>query len=151
MAALLIHGISNQAQHAWDSDQTTELVGTPNWQPPEIPEWTARGEIWVIAAISLSLCRLLPLGPLRPKPAHVDSQTEWDQSADARRGIRDIGTGEAYSQVLEDMLWQCLRFKKMNRPLSYELVVKIRKAEMETLGQKKIKLLALPQWALKDG
>lgn len=138
------------AKNEKDFDEIDSVVGTPRWQPPEIPEWTARGEVWVIAAISLSLCRQLQRGPLQPKPRNYDSTiTPWVENADARKGIRDMGTGPGYSQQMEDLLWECLRFSMGNRPLSYELVVKIRNAEAETLGQKKIPLEPMPSWALK--
>lgn len=137
------------AKNEPDFEETQELCGTAAWMPPEIPEWTARGEVWVIAAISLSLCRLFRRGPLQPQPPHYQGK-KWPLSSDARRGIRDLGPGPDYSQPMEDVLRGCLRFSMGKRPLSYELVVMIREAERETLGAKQIPLEPLPPWALKN-
>lgn len=147
---LFFKGVAT-AKNELDFDDTSDVVGTVAWQPPEIPEWTARGEVWVVAAMVLSLCRILPHGPIKPEPPNYRGQKDWMETSDARKGIRDLGSGPAYSQELDDLLWQCLRFSIGKRPLSYELVTMIRKAEAETLGKQKIPLEALPQWALKHG
>lgn len=139
------------AKNEEDFEDTDELVGTSIWQPPEIPEWTARGEVWVIAAISLSLCRQLPRGPLQPEPPGYNGREDWEESAEARRGIRDMGTGPAYSRQMEGLFQACLRFTMGKRPLSHELVVMIRKAEAETIGERKIPLQLMPPWAIKHG
>lgn len=139
------------AKYETDFGKNREIVGTPAWQPPEVPEWTSRGEVWVIAAICLSLCRLLPRGPIRPAPDDYRGSVVWNETADARKGIRDMGTGPTYSQQMEDLIRNCLRFTRDNRPLSYELMVKIRKAEMETIGEQQIPIQPLPPWALKNG
>lgn len=142
------------AKHERDFEKISQIVGTSIWQPPEIPEWTARGEVWVIAAIALSMCRLLRHGPLElqpEQPADYNSRTPWKETADARKGIRDLGTGPAYSQEMDDLIWKCLRFTMGKRPLSYDLVVMIRDAEKELLGEHQIPLEPLPQWAFKRG
>lgn len=139
------------AKNEPDFGQNGEVIGTSIWQPPEIPEWTSRGEVWVIAAVGLSLCRLLRRGPIKPPPPDYRGSVAWNETSDARKGIRDMGTGPAYSQQMEDLMWECLRFNMNNRPLSYELVVMIRKAEAETIGEQQIPIQPLPPWALKHG
>lgn len=145
-----IKGVAT-AKHEKDFEKTSAVVGTTIWQPPEIPEWTARGEVWAIAAIALSMCRLLPHGPLQPEPPDYNSETPWDENAEARKGVRDLGTGPAYSQEMDDLFRKCLRFTMGKRPLSYDLVVMIRDAEKELLGEQQIPLEPLPRWAFKRG
>lgn len=143
-------GVST-AKNEPDFKRDDEIIGTSIWQPPEIPKWTARGEVWAIAVICLSMCHLLPRGPIKPAPPEYKGTVKWNETAEARKGIRDTGTGPAYSQQMEDLMWDCLRFRMLNRPLSYELVVKIRKAEVETIREQTIPIQPLPAWAFKDG
>lgn len=126
------------------------LVGTPHWLPPELPEITALGEIWAIGAVSLSLCRLLPHGPIshQPPPERKLSTKKWLRSAEARKGIRDLSPDEeGYSSALAQILKQCLSYSKDKRPLSYELMSLIQVAEKKEFGEQTLELRALPRWA----
>lgn len=115
--------------------------------PPELPEATARGDVWVTGAVILSLCRLLPDGPLPPpRDGHPDPM-QWLKSAEARKGIRDMGLGASYSPELTGLLRDCLRYNRFNRPFSYDLMAGVRKGEEAVIGSGRVPIKPLPRWA----
>lgn len=147
--ALELQGVAT-ARIEQDFDDTTQHWGTAPWQPPEIPEITARGEIWTIAAVALSLCRRLPDGPCCPfMNGPMYSDPDWPLKSESRRGVRDMGPGRGYSTQLDGILRRCLRWTTSHRPLSYELMVMIRHMESRIFESGVVKLKALPKWVLK--
>ncbi|MCJ1227823.1 hypothetical protein MMC12_004482 [Toensbergia leucococca] len=114
-----------------DFDVIDQFVGSYEWMPPELPETSARGDVWAVGAVILSLCRLLPNGPVVPAPAELgdDEKEMWYQSRESRKGVRDLGVGGRYSGELGELVRSCLRFSRANRPLSWKLMGMVREGE----------------------
>ncbi|KAL9600176.1 MAG: hypothetical protein Q9219_003319 [cf. Caloplaca sp. 3 TL-2023] len=119
-----------------DWNDNRHFIGTYAWMPPELPKTYAQGDIWAVGAVILALCRQLPDGVVRPPPADWTEGVEaWSKHRDARKGIRDHGVGRHYSPELNHVVHECLRFNKLNRPLSFQLLAMIDKGE-RAAGQK---------------
>lgn len=105
---------------------------------------TARGEVWAVTAVVLSLARLFQHGPIGRRPNHFrGDDNDWYHSKAARKGIRKMDPGDQYSDELCRMLGDGLRFKAEHRLLSHLLLDKIRtrRANMD------LEFQPLPTWA----
>lgn len=145
---LISQGLATQHNEP-DFPDIDKYVGTIQWMPPELPEATARGDVWTLGAVILSFCRLLRDGPLAlfPRPPQYRNNEEWAMNPEARKGVRDIGPGSSYSEELKGVLKCCLRYNKHHRPLSYELLVHVREGERKVIGSPRAPITPLPPWA----
>lgn len=123
---------------------------------PEVPDITARSEVWAVGAIIMSLCLLLIYGPIRepPSKAEEDFRPTGDPNTDcenwftkpyARRGVRDRWLGPNYSQELKQLVRKTVRYTTKDRPRSHVLLDNVRTTRAE-LG---MRLEPLPDWALR--
>ena len=112
---------------------------------------TARGEVWAVGAVIMSLCLLLEYGPINFTPPndaeeHEKEPRKWAQNPKARRGVRDTYLGSQYSKDLRDTVRKALRFKAENRPKSFQLLDNVRTCR----GRAEVRFEALPRWAFKN-
>ncbi|KAL8860365.1 MAG: hypothetical protein Q9178_003336 [Gyalolechia marmorata] len=114
----------------WNVDRS--FIGTYNWMPPELPEAFVQSDIWAVGAVILALCRQMPDGVVKPPPdGWTEGDEAWSKHPDARKGIRDHGVGKYYSPQLNDVVHECLRFNRRNRPLAFKLLAMINEGEKE--------------------
>jgi len=99
-----------------DWNDITSIIGTRLWQPPELPQHTARGDVWSLGAVIQALCRL-DEGPVGSPPAGVDHHS-WSISPEARQPKR---AGNHYSKELNLVLASALTMRKDERPFAYKL------------------------------
>jgi serine/threonine protein kinase len=96
------------------------FVGTPMWQPPELPQHDphGRGDVWAAGAVVQALCRL-DTGPVDVgmAPRGTDAK-EWMQSPAARQPET---AGPAYSDQLNAALAAALTLDVAQRPTAVEL------------------------------
>lgn len=114
--------------------------------PPE-PESTARGDVWAVGAVALSLCRLLRAGPIPPVPDGHRDPAAWAAKPQLRQGLEHMGAGSSYSNELDCVLRDTLRFDPRDRPRSYQLMALIRKGEAAVLRPGMVPVTNLPKWA----
>ncbi|KAL8662042.1 MAG: hypothetical protein Q9168_008314 [Polycauliona sp. 1 TL-2023] len=114
----------------WNADRS--FNGTLNWMPPELPEAFVHSDVWAVGAIILALCRQMPDGVVKPPPADWTAGEEaWSKHPDARKGIRDHGVGKHYSPEINNVVHECLRFNRKNRPFAFKLLAMINEGERE--------------------
>ncbi|KAI4239612.1 MAG: hypothetical protein LQ349_000222 [Xanthoria aureola] len=114
----------------WNVDRS--YIGTLHWMPPELPEAFVHSDVWAVGAIILALCRQMPEGVVKPPPVGWTAGSEaWSKHPDARKGIRDHGVGKHYSPELNNVVHECLRFNRRNRPLAFKLLAMINEGEKE--------------------
>ncbi|KAA6412662.1 MAG: hypothetical protein FRX48_03654 [Lasallia pustulata] len=124
----------------WDDD--TSMRGTACWQAPELPAHSARGDVYSLGLVILSLCHLQRDGPIASGvPRGCRDLREWVRSSRARRGIEQYGVG-GYSDELARAVRWCLRWDKENRIFAYELVEELEKAMAERTGEDE----TFPSW-----
>jgi serine/threonine protein kinase len=91
------------------------IVGTPQWQPPELPvhDTRGRGDVWAVGAVVHALCHG-GVGPVRfaARPPGV-SADEWECDPAARRPQR---VSRAYSPQLNAALAAALTLNVDRRP-----------------------------------
>ena len=110
-----------------DWDDETSMRGTACWQGPELPTHSARGDVYSLGLVILSLCHLQPHGPIESDvPLGRKNRGKWLESSKARRGIEHYGVGE-YSDELARIVRWCLRWNKESRIFAYELVEELEK------------------------
>ncbi|MCJ1374496.1 hypothetical protein MMC20_005728 [Loxospora ochrophaea] len=143
-------GCATQADDG-DFDDVEHFYGTVHWMPPELPEMTARGDIWALGAVILSLCRLLEAGPLPPPPAGTENVETWLESKEARKGIKDVRVGEGYSSDLDNVVWNCLKWKKEHRPFSWKLVQMVTEGRNGALSGGWLEEKQFPSWVFGNG
>ena len=115
---------------------------------PELPDMTARGEVWAVGAVVMSLCLLFKDGPIKGPPEDVEEDVEdWIYQSRARKGVRDTYLGEQYSQELRHTVRKAVRYSKEHRPLSWQLLGEVRTAKAEAAFQ----FQQLPKWAFSKG
>ena len=115
--------------------------------PPELPKTYAQGDIWAVGAVILALCRQLPDGVVKPPPDDwTEGEEEWSKHRDARKGIRDHGVGDHYSPELNHVVHECLRFNKLNRPLSFKLLTMIHEGERAAEAKGFLLDDIMPKW-----
>ncbi|KAL8989297.1 MAG: hypothetical protein Q9169_008388 [Polycauliona sp. 2 TL-2023] len=130
----------------WNADRS--FIGTLKWMPPELPEAFVHSDIWAVGAVILALCRQMPDGVVKPPPADWTAGEEaWSKHPDARKGIRDHGVGRHYSPELNNVVHECLRFNRRNRPLAFKLLAMIDEGEKKA-GDKGFldKDMYFPRW-----
>ena len=134
-----------------DCHEVTERWGTPHWLPPEVPECSARGDVWALGAVIWSLCTLRKMGPLNDPPARVRSKKDlhdWWWSKEARDGLEDKARcGGEYSSHLDDTVYNCMRHNKEDRPYSFKLVEDINTGKAWAEVEGKVTETSLPEWA----
>ncbi|KAI4174972.1 MAG: hypothetical protein LQ343_001999 [Gyalolechia ehrenbergii] len=129
----------------WNDDR--DFIGTVHWMPPELPKTYAQGDIWAVGAVILALCRQLPHGVVKPPPEDwTEGDEAWSKHRDARKGIRDHGVGDHYSPELNYVVHECLRFNKVNRPLSFQLLAMIEEGEQKAGEKGFLDSDMIPKW-----
>ena len=133
-----------------DFDDIGRLFGTPEWMPPELPESTARGDIWSLGAVIYSLCWRFRDGPLPPPPPDFQGQRrDWLMSQEARKGLESSKINDKYSKHLDDMVYNCLRRKSSDRPFAFKLFEDIEVAKTHAAAEGKLTEESLPNWVIK--
>ncbi|KAL8816916.1 MAG: hypothetical protein Q9191_008243 [Dirinaria sp. TL-2023a] len=116
-----------------DWENNALCAGTVTWMSPELPDMTARGEVWAVGAVVMSLGLQLKYGPIK-EPDDQNLQElkedqkkfeEWIHTPMARMGVRDRRV-EGYSEPLQTLIRKSLRYKSFHRPLSWQLLGEIR-------------------------
>ena len=126
-----------------DWDDETSMRGTPCWQGPELPTHSARGDVYSLGLVILSLCHLQPQGPIASDvPRGCRDSLEWLCSSRARKGIEDYGVG-TYSDELARIVRWCTRWDKERRIFAYELVEELEMAISKREGPDEM----FPEWA----
>lgn len=127
--------------------------GIPQFCPPEPNFYTSgRGDVWAVGASVLSLCRLLPDGPMGNPPPHHPNPQRWYKDPEKQRLLARIGPGKGYSTELKDILAQCLMFHYEERVKSWQLMKRvwvIEKLLFSSPGEK-LKVRLLPEWVYGD-
>ena len=145
-------GLASQ-QKDKDFGETENMWGTCTWLPPELPETTARGDIWTLGLLVYSMCKILSGGPLPPPPAdleHLEDIKRWCKQERTRNVAHRFTVGKTYSEDLNMVVRLCLKRKKENRPFAFRLVEYIEEGQgrAEVLGRLKEK--QLPKWVFGD-
>ncbi|KAL8785737.1 MAG: hypothetical protein Q9213_003204 [Squamulea squamosa] len=119
------------------------LIGTPLYQPPEVPWHSPAGDIWSAGACLHVLATGSP--PIRSTPKGWDSK-KWYQTPEARAvaDLRSMG----YSHNLQAALMWTLRKRPEDRLLGKELIRYVSRGEREYLD-KKVRRVALGDWVGK--
>ena len=106
---------------------------------------TARGEVWTVGAIMMSLCLLLMNGPIKNPPKGLDrrSQKQWYEKPESRRGVRDTYLGGHYSEGFRHTVRRTIRYANESRPKSHELLNDVRTSRAKAGS----KFEPLPRWA----
>ena len=145
-------GISTKRGHA-DFEEIEAGNGTPLCWPPELTESTVRADVWVLGGVILSLCKLLKRGPLPPPPKEVTTPSgryEWETSKEARIGMElQARVGDHYSPHLDDIVYNCMRDEKNNRPFAFKLVEDIQEARLRAKQEGWLREKELPPWAFE--
>lgn len=124
--------------------------GILKFSPPEPHVYSSgRGDVWALGATVLSLCRLLPNGPIASPPPHYPDPRGWYEDPERRRHLDKMGPGEGYSKLLKQVLGDCLTFPYEHRVNSWQLMGEVRKAEKLLFSSpgKGLKVRLLPEWA----
>ncbi|MCJ1383176.1 hypothetical protein MMC17_006289 [Xylographa soralifera] len=138
-----------QEDKDWE-DKDDTFTGTLSWMPPELPIWSERGDVWSLGAVILSLCNLLPKGPLKLPPAGPPWETDiesWYKSMQCRKSTIDIDIGKTYSTYLGDTIWNCLQAKAEDRPFSFRLMAFVNEGKRLAALEGKLTVTELPPWA----
>ncbi|KAI4178968.1 MAG: hypothetical protein LQ346_007306 [Caloplaca aetnensis] len=115
-------------------------MGTPAWQPYEIPVHSAEGDIWSLGACVHALATKSPPIKMRRKGF---TEEDWECEPDARNraDLRDFG----YSSGLNEALCLTLRTDPRDRMKGKELVDEVRRRHGRWDG----KAVELASWALR--
>jgi len=98
--------------------ERTEYGGSYDWQPPEAPEASTRGDVWALGAIIHACCNGGP--PIAPKPRdYTHPYRRWCQEKDAKRPGNIY---PRYSRSLQYWMTRALKKEAKDRISSYELV-----------------------------
>lgn len=98
------------------------INGTPDWQPPEVPRFSQKGDVWAVGAIIHAMAHNSgpPIGPL---PPWVEDNTKnwisWVCNPRARV-VKPLGS--RYSSELQDCLSEALQFDPADRSSSVEIL-----------------------------
>lgn len=104
---------------------------------------TARGEVWGVGAVIMSLCCLFKDGPIKGPPADERIAPEkYIMLPRARKGVRDTYLGK-YSEELCEMVRKAMRYNAEHRPLSHVLLDMVRTGKVEA----GVEFEPLPKWA----
>ena len=135
--------------HEPDFHDPDGFNGIPKFSPPEPHIYSSgRGDVWAVGATVLTLCRLLPDGPIASPPPHYPNPRGWYEDPERRRYLDKMGPGDAYSEWLNHALADCLSFDYEGRVNSWQLMKKVRRAEkvlFSTPG-KGLRVRLLPEW-----
>ena len=107
-----------------DPDHTADsYCGTFAWQPPELPEATAKGDVWSLGAVVHALAHEGE-PPLADPPwwrgwSARGDMARWDQTPQARQPTPITGD---YTPTLDRWMMKCLRLVPEQRVTSMELV-----------------------------
>ena len=124
-------GLASQ-QEDKDFGETENIWGTCNWLPPELPETTARGDIWALGLLLYSICKLLPSGPLPGPPNEIrdlEEMKDWCKQEKTRNAVHKLTLGKAYSDDLDMIVRLCLKRKKEDRPFAFRLLEYIKEGQ----------------------
>ena len=115
------------------------LLGTPMFQPPELPLHSREGDVWAVGACIHQLASGSP--PMKVKPRGMDSK-KWYASPSARAvaDLRSLG----YSHNLHAALMWTLRKRKEDRKIGKELVDSVTRGEKDYLS--KHRRVELERW-----
>lgn len=142
-------GISTKRGHA-DFDEIGEGTGTPLYWPPELAVSSSRADIWTTGAVILSLCKLLDRGPLPPPPKKLNTpqgRYQWELSKQARIGMEITArVGKHYSPHLDNIVYNCMRDERDNRPFAFKLVEDIQDARLRAKQDGWLEETRLPHW-----
>lgn len=143
-------GVACQMEDEDWNNKDRGFTGTFEWMPPELPVWSEQGDVWALGAVVLSLCRLLPRGPVLSKPLHwTGDDKSWFKDKRCRKATRDIELDEDYSADLGDTLYNCLLEKPKDRPFSFRLLAFIKEGKGRATNLGKLEQRRLPRWALE--
>ncbi|KAL8931306.1 MAG: hypothetical protein Q9211_007070, partial [Gyalolechia sp. 1 TL-2023] len=97
------------------------IVGTPCWQPPQIPYHTANSDVWAAGAVIHQLALMYP--PLADQ-ASDDSRTTAEWVCDGRtRQVGNVRT-RGYSLILQETMEEWLSLREEWRPVGLTGVLK---------------------------
>ncbi|KAI4148966.1 MAG: hypothetical protein L6R39_002639 [Caloplaca ligustica] len=115
-------------------------LGTPVWQPPELPLHTPQSDIWSLGACIHAMATGSP--PLKAAPKGFKSDWLCEPEARMVADLKKFG----YSKQLDDTMYQSsMRTCASERLMGMKLVKRVRKGYAEWAGQD----TALKPWALK--
>lgn len=123
--------------------------GTPPFAPPEPHLGSCgRGDVWAVGASVLSLCRLLPRGPIEAPPPHHPNPRAWYLDPKRRRHLPQLGPGHGYSEELGIVLADTVAFHMDDRFKSKDLMREVRIAEeiLFSSPDSGVKVRLLPEW-----
>lgn len=121
--------------------------------PPELPQWSERGDIWALGAVILSLCKTLPKGPVAYPPVGTEWEHNfevWFKSKRARMGVLELRVNDDYSEDLDDLIFNCLQEKMEDRPYAFRLLEFIKEGKNRATQQGRTNFEVLPKWAFKQ-
>ncbi|KAL9594860.1 MAG: hypothetical protein Q9219_006795 [cf. Caloplaca sp. 3 TL-2023] len=115
-------------------------IGTPVYQPPEVPIHTAHSDIWALGACIHEMATGSP--PIRALPRNWDGGlSEWYEEPSARM-VANL-TRFGYSRELDEAMWHVLRSRAADRLVGRELVKMVRRLYEEWGGKRE----KLASWA----
>ncbi|KAL8933689.1 MAG: hypothetical protein Q9211_005643 [Gyalolechia sp. 1 TL-2023] len=120
----------------------TYQIGTPMYQPPELPIHSPQGDLWSLGACIHVMATGSP--PIKAIPTGWQGKPSgWYEEPSARivANLEKFG----YSRQLDDAMYVVMRSDPSKRLLGRELVKRVRRGYEEWGGQS----VALGKWALK--
>lgn len=120
----------------------TYQIGTPMYQPPELPIHSPQGDIWSLGACIHIMATGSP--PIKGVPkAFKGKVSKWYEEPSARL-VANL-TKFGYSRQLDEAMYTVMRTDPSKRLVGKELVKRVRRGYQEWGG----KSVALAKWALK--
>ncbi|KAL9004763.1 MAG: hypothetical protein Q9188_002420 [Gyalolechia gomerana] len=109
-----------------------KIVGTPCWQPPQIPYHTVDSDVWAAGAVIHQLALMYP--PIADQPSD-DSRTTVEWECDGRtRQVWNVRT-RGYSLMLQETIQEWLSLEKEWRPVGLTGVLKAEGGRMIWLAE----------------
>ncbi|KAL8680639.1 MAG: hypothetical protein Q9186_003177 [Xanthomendoza sp. 1 TL-2023] len=128
----LVLGDFGLATTRMTSGERGHYIGTPAFQPPQLPIHTIWSDIWAIGAITHYLALTFP--PISPQPLTSSLSLSQHECIASVREIGDVTT-VGYSGILQDHLCQWLCWEETRRPVGLKGVLRAEAGRMLWLAE----------------
>ena len=107
------------ADFGWaTTEKRSRGISTPTWQPPEMPLWTHKGDVWAVGAVVHTLAHLS--NPIQDRPAGYKGDWYIDP-----RSINPKNLSDRYSHNLNRVMMKALERKPEERSDALDLIERL--------------------------